>query len=72
MTPPAQASCQPLSSRIFLPRGGRTPGKGALPMGPQSNLPMTDRPCPLAFVVVPAFVSGLIWVYVLLLHMTAP
>jgi hypothetical protein len=29
----------------------------------------TDRACPLPFVVVPAFVAGLIWVYMLLTHM---
>jgi hypothetical protein len=41
-------------------------------MDPQSNLPPGDRPCPLAFVVVPAFLSGLIWLYALLSHMAPP
>ncbi len=37
-------------------------------MQPQAN-PSTDRPCPLPFFIVPAFVGGLIWVYVLLTQM---
>ena len=41
-------------------------------MDPHSNLPTNDRPCPLAFVVVPAFLSGLVWLYALLSHMTVP
>jgi hypothetical protein len=41
-------------------------------MNTQPNLPPTDRPCPLAFVVVPAFLSGLVWLYALLSHLTAP
>jgi hypothetical protein len=39
------------------------------PMDPQTNLSTTDRPCPLAFVIMPAFVGGLIWVCVLLAHL---
>ena len=38
-------------------------------MQPPANLSTTDRPCPLPFVVVPAFIGGLIWVYVLLTHL---
>jgi hypothetical protein len=38
----------------------------------QSPLPMTERPCPLGFVVLPAFVGGLIWVFVLLSHFAKP
>lgn len=30
---------------------------------------MTDRACPLAFVVVTAFASSLIWVYALMVHL---
>jgi hypothetical protein len=30
-----------------------------------SNLP-ADRPCPIAFVVTPAFVCALVWLYALL------
>jgi hypothetical protein len=40
-------------------------------MNPQSNLATTDRPCPLAFVVVPAFLGGLIWLFALLSYMPA-
>jgi hypothetical protein len=29
----------------------------------------TDRACPLGFVVVPAFLCGLVWLCVLLMHM---
>jgi hypothetical protein len=30
-----------------------------------SNLP-ADRPCPIGFIVMPAFVSALVWLYALL------
>ena len=29
----------------------------------------TDRDCPVGFVVVPAFLGGLVWLYALLAHM---
>jgi hypothetical protein len=46
----------------------RTFPAGTQPMDPPANLSTLDRPCPLPFVVVPAFVGGLIWVYALLTH----
>ena len=41
-------------------------------MNTQPTVPTSDRPCPLAFVVVPAFLGSLVWLYTLLSHMTAP
>jgi hypothetical protein len=41
-------------------------------MNPQPNLSSTDRPCPLAFVVVPAFLGTLVWLYALLSHVSMP
>ncbi len=32
--------------------------------------PTTDRDCPVVFVVAPAFLCGLVWLYTLLTHMT--
>ena len=34
----------------------------------QSQMTTSEHPCPLGFVVLPAFVGGLIWVVVLLSH----
>ena len=39
-------------------------------MNPQANLPMTDRACPLAFVVAPAFVGALVWLCAMLAGLT--
>jgi hypothetical protein len=38
-------------------------------MNDLANLP-SDRPCPIGFVVLPAFVSALVWLYALLGQMT--
>jgi hypothetical protein len=41
-------------------------------MNTQPNLPASERACPLAFLVVPAFLSALVWLYALLSHVAAP
>ena len=43
---------------------------GGIPMEHETPLPMTDRTCPLPFIVPPAFVGGLIWLCTMLARMT--
>jgi hypothetical protein len=39
-------------------------------MDPNPPNHVADRPCPMMFVVLPAFVAGLIWLYTMLSRVT--
>jgi hypothetical protein len=39
-------------------------------MDQQTHAPAADRPCPLPFVIAPAFVAALLWLCVMLARMT--
>jgi hypothetical protein len=39
-------------------------------MDGEPHVPTTDRPCPLVFVVAPAFVGALVWLWSLLGRLT--
>jgi hypothetical protein len=39
-------------------------------MQTRTQAPADDRPCPLAFVVTAAFASSLVWLWMLLGHVT--
>ncbi|HYT92332.1 MAG TPA: hypothetical protein VEL76_26700 [Gemmataceae bacterium] len=39
-------------------------------MDTDSIPPTADRPCPLAFIVTPAFVGGLVWLCAMLARMS--
>ncbi len=39
-------------------------------MDEQTYAPAADRPCPLPFLVVPAFVAGLLWLCSMLARMS--
>lgn len=41
-------------------------------MDPRSNFATGDRPCPLPFVVISCFASGLLWLCAVLGHLPLP
>jgi hypothetical protein len=56
------------------PQGSSTNAHDALArilvMDPETQMPAADRPCPLPFVVAPAFVVALLWLCAMLARMT--
>jgi hypothetical protein len=41
-------------------------------MNPRSNFAAGDRPCPLPFVVMAVFASGLIWLFAVMGQLSLP